>query len=438
MKRHLTTDEINYILKDLESNSPKLIPLVMEFVMKIVKDSLQTQLRKVKVYPQIIDKIKANVEKEYMKSLVSAGEMVGVLCAQSMESFTQMTLNMFHSAGLSEKNVSLGLPRFEEILNTTSNPRIIGFTFYPNRKFSSSIRLRDCTKLPYITIAYILQKFKIDNNVSAEPWYSSYLFIRDSKGGDSYKKFDYRLRLTFSSKKMYRNNITPMEIVSIIEKDTSAFCIPSPFTEITVEECIIDVFTSEDIKDSLLRNILELYVSGMHGVEAVYPKEVSETEWILEGNGGSLIDLLSHPLSDSTRTINDNMWDIYHCLGIEATRLFLKREFTKVMSFDGTFVNPKHIALIVDRMTIDGTLSSVNRYGMTREQYQPFAKAAFEETILNLSCSAIHGEVDDTRGVASSIITGKSAKIGTEKCELLVNFDMLTDIVEEMPEMIEF
>lgn len=44
------------------------------------------------------------------------GEMVGALAAQSLgEPATQMTLNTFHFAGVSSKNVTLGVPRLKVI-----------------------------------------------------------------------------------------------------------------------------------------------------------------------------------------------------------------------------------------------------------------------------------------------------------------------------------
>ena len=43
---------------------------------------------------------------------VAPGEMVGAMAAQSIgEPATQMTLNTFHFAGVSSKNVTLGVPR---------------------------------------------------------------------------------------------------------------------------------------------------------------------------------------------------------------------------------------------------------------------------------------------------------------------------------------
>ena len=44
--------------------------------------------------------------------------MVGSIGAQSMgEPATQMTLNTFHNAGISSKNVTLGVPRLKEVIN---------------------------------------------------------------------------------------------------------------------------------------------------------------------------------------------------------------------------------------------------------------------------------------------------------------------------------
>src|ERR1700761_9597571 len=56
-----------------------------------------------------------------LKSLVEPGEAVGVVAGQSVgEPSTQMTLNTFHLAGHSSKNVTLGIPRLREIVMTAS------------------------------------------------------------------------------------------------------------------------------------------------------------------------------------------------------------------------------------------------------------------------------------------------------------------------------
>ena len=65
------------------------------------------------------------LELYYKKSIVHPGEMVGMIAAQSIgEPTTQMTLNTFHFAGVASKsNVTRGVPRIEEILSLSENPK---------------------------------------------------------------------------------------------------------------------------------------------------------------------------------------------------------------------------------------------------------------------------------------------------------------------------
>ncbi|XP_041998254.1 DNA-directed RNA polymerase I subunit 1-like [Salvia splendens] len=64
----------------------------------------------------------ALVKQKYLSSLAESGEPVGVIAAQSVgEPSTQMTLNTFHLAGRGEMNVTLGIPRLQEILMTAPN-----------------------------------------------------------------------------------------------------------------------------------------------------------------------------------------------------------------------------------------------------------------------------------------------------------------------------
>ena len=69
---------------------------------------------------------------QYKKSIVSPGEMVGMVSAQSIgEPTTQLTLNTFHSAGIASKsNATRGVPRIEEILSLSENPKNPSVTVY--------------------------------------------------------------------------------------------------------------------------------------------------------------------------------------------------------------------------------------------------------------------------------------------------------------------
>ncbi|KAG1077869.1 hypothetical protein G6F42_024564 [Rhizopus arrhizus] len=71
---------------------------------------------------QAFEWILGEIESRFLTSIVAPGEMVGTIAAQSIgEPATQMTLNSFHYAGVSSKNVTLGVPRLKEIINVAKN-----------------------------------------------------------------------------------------------------------------------------------------------------------------------------------------------------------------------------------------------------------------------------------------------------------------------------
>ena len=65
----------------------------------------------------------------YIQSLTHPGEMVGPVSAQSIgEPTTQLTLNTFHSAGTTNANATAGVPRMEELMGASKNPKRPGNT----------------------------------------------------------------------------------------------------------------------------------------------------------------------------------------------------------------------------------------------------------------------------------------------------------------------
>lgn len=68
-------------------------------------------------------------------------------------------------------------------------------------------------------------------------------------------------------------------------------------------------------------------------------------------------------------------------LGIEAVRKALERELYHVISFDGSYVNYRHLALLCDTMTCRGHLMAITRHGVNRQDTGPLMKCSFEETV---------------------------------------------------------
>ena len=81
--------------------------------------------------PESFEWILGEIETKFQQSQAHPGEMVGALAAQSLgEPATQMTLNTFHYAGVSAKNVTLGVPRLKELINVSKRPKTPSLTIY--------------------------------------------------------------------------------------------------------------------------------------------------------------------------------------------------------------------------------------------------------------------------------------------------------------------
>lgn len=104
-----------------------------------------------------------SVEQKYFSSLAQPGEPVGIVAAQSVgEPSTQMTLNTFHHAGRGEMNVTLGIPRLQEILMTASTDiktPIMTCPLWRGRSKQDANSLAE--KLKKITVAEMIESMEV-------------------------------------------------------------------------------------------------------------------------------------------------------------------------------------------------------------------------------------------------------------------------------------
>ncbi len=81
------------------------------------------------------------VRAKFKQSLAPAGEAVGSVAAQSIgEPTTQMTLNTFHLAGVSERNVTLGIPRLRELLDASKRIKTPMMTIFYHEPLTKAVR----------------------------------------------------------------------------------------------------------------------------------------------------------------------------------------------------------------------------------------------------------------------------------------------------------
>ena len=102
-----------------------------------------------------------------MKSVVDPGEAVGIVAGQSIgEPSTQMTLNTFHLAGHSAKNVTLGIPRLREIVMTASKSiSTPTMTLHLNSEITDEGGERFAKSITKLTMAEIIDNVSVSETV---------------------------------------------------------------------------------------------------------------------------------------------------------------------------------------------------------------------------------------------------------------------------------
>jgi len=111
---------------------------------------------------------------KYMKSIIDPGEAVGIMAGQSVgEPSTQMTLNTFHLAGHSAKNVTLGIPRLREIVMTASATIMTPtMTLLLNEGIPDKDAEQFAKAISKLTVAEIVDKVTISERIGSGVGYA--------------------------------------------------------------------------------------------------------------------------------------------------------------------------------------------------------------------------------------------------------------------------
>ncbi|KAI9756566.1 MAG: DNA-directed RNA polymerase II subunit RPB1 [Lichina confinis] len=412
------------------------------------------------------------IESRFSRAAVSPGEMVGVLAAQSIgEPATQMTLNTFHFAGVSSKNVTLGVPRLKEIMNVATNIKTPSMTVYQtegntgDKEGAKSLRsavehttLRSVTEASEIYYDPVIQKTVI---ASDKDFLESYFIIPEDNIEDPDLQSPWMLRIKLARRKMLDKGLTVADVAAKV-KETYQGDVAMVFSDNNADEQVIRLRMmgntkggGEEVEEDMLLKRFEghlldtLTLRGVPGIDRAFINEkprlrVTEegaltmrktdplcTEWFLDTNGSALGEVLTIPGVDAKRTYSNVFVEIFQVFGIEATRAALLRELTTVLAFDGSEVNYRHLALLVDIMTSRGHLMAITRHGINRADTGALMRCSFEETVEILLEAAAMGELDDCRGISENIMLGQLAPLGTGDVDVYLDQKMLDTVISD-------
>lgn len=333
-----------------------------------------------------IKKIYEEVFKEYENAKVAPGESVGIISAESIgEPGTQMTLNTFHLAGVAEMNVTMGLPRLIEILDG-----------------------RKTIETPMMEI-YLREPYKSGKNIKELA-----LQIKETRLGEIVKEFVIDLAenvvsFTLDEEKARIVGATPSTIGKAIEKSIKG-TIKQSGKEFVVPVTAKDAGVNEVYK--LKESLRSVFVAGIKGITQVLPVKRGE-EFVIITAGTNLKAIMGIEAVDTNRTTSNDVYEIVDVLGIEAARASIINEIFKVIESQGLNVDERHIMLIADMMTVDGTIKGITRYGIIGEKSSVLARASFETPIRHLINAALAGERDPLNSVVENVMINQVIPIGT-------------------------
>ena len=396
------------------------------------------------------------------QSWVQPGELVGIIAAQSIgEPSTQMTLNTFHLAGVAAKsNMTRGVPRLEELLKVTQNPKAIALTVFLKPEYRQiKDKAREVAQDLGLTL---LRDITVKAAIYYDPKEEETILEEDRDLLKFFKLFDvakgaqadafskWLLRLELDREKMFNKNITMDDIAYVLDAHFGDE-IKATYSDFNSTKLVMRIRMKQpESEDHLLglkkfqnRILNSVVMHGLPGIKTAtfreergYVENINGeykniTEFVIDTDGTNFVEVMNHPAVDGRRILSTHPYDIYENLGIEATRATLLSEIQDL--FEDAPVNIRHIGLLVDVMTRTGRLMSVDRYGINKTDIGPLAKASFEETEKILLRAAQFGEVDPVTGVASNIMMGQPIRGGTAFSQVLLDESALHRLMKSLP-----
>ncbi|MBI2045302.1 hypothetical protein HYT23_04555 [Candidatus Pacearchaeota archaeon] len=331
-----------------------------------------------------------DVSKSHLDEKLEPGEAIGIITAQSFgEPSTQMVLRTFHFAGVSEMQVTQGLPRLIEIFDARKKPSSPKMEIYLNKDYNNEKDAKILAeKIKEVTVKDIAAEINLDfTNKKIE--------IRIDKNG---------LKQTH------------MGVNTIVERLNEL-----GFKVKEKSDSIIMNVDKESFKDiyQMKEKLKNTIISGIKGVKQILLVKRG-ADYVIITLGTNLKKILELKEVNTHKTISNDLHEVADVLGIEAARQLIINEIYEVIKPQGLDINERHLKFVADTMTNTGAVKGVTRIGIIAQKSSILARATFETPVKQFVNATIKGNKDKLSSVIENIIINQPVPVGTGLPGLLV------------------
>ena len=384
-----------------------------------------------------------------------------------------------HSGNAAKSNVTRGVPRIEEILRLTKNPKNPSLTVHMKAldEQNQDRAMAYANMMEYTKLVDVIKSIQIafDPNEQAsfieedraliEQFYAFESIMRECAGSavnepeKNAKKSKWIIRIEMDPEALLEKNITMDDIHYAIKNSSYGDSIDCVFSDFNEDKLVFrirllnedakkkktagsaialdqsdEIYQLKNFQDTLLNNIV---LRGVTRIEKVIPRKlkdmvvledgkyVRKDTWVLDTTGSNMMTVLGLDYIDYRRTYSNDIREVFDVLGIEAARQTIYNEFFDVMEFSDAYINFHHLSLLCDRMTMTKDMVPIFRSGILNDDIGPIAKATFEVHTEVLLEAARHADFDHMRGVSSSVMCGQYGNYGTGAFGLVLDMEQM-------------
>lgn len=331
-----------------------------------------------------------DVSRLHENGKLAAGEAIGVITSQSFgEPSTQMVLRTFHFAGVSEMQVTQGLPRLIEIFDARKKPSSPKMEIYLKGEYNNEKDARSLAeRIKEVMIKDIASEIDLD-------------FTN--------KKIEIKL----DKEGLKQSHITPKKVVERLHG--LGFAVKERGDAITINASEQEFREIYQLKEKLKKTI----ISGVKGIKQILIVK-KDRDYVIMTLGTNLKKMLEMKEINPDKLLSNDLHEVCAVFGVEAARQLIINEIQQVLNTQGLNIDEHHLKLVSDAMTNTGEVKGVTRIGIIAQKSSVLARATFETPDKQFVNASIKGNKDRLTSVVENVILNQPVPIGTGLPGLLV------------------